>query len=305
MRLLSLGLVTVAVSAAAFPVNAQTTAWGDPDLQGVWTNQTPTPLERPPGMAEKEFLTEAEAAALERSAVGQLFSGVPDEQQASGELNEVWLDTHNGKVVPSRRTSLIVDPADGRIPYTASGRKRWDSRPGFFGPPPRGPEDRWLSERCLIMNGLMIPNPFYGNLHRILQTPDHVVIITEMMNERRIVALDRDQRGPLVADIPQWFGRSRGWWEGHTLVVETTQFKRERRFKGATEHLQTVERFTRLDDETIRYRLTASDSESFSRPWTLENPLRKADGPLYEYACHEGNYSMVGTLAGARADERR
>ncbi len=306
MRLLS--LVTIVAVVAPVPVGAQTTPWGDPDLQGLWTNQTPTLLQRPEALAEKEFFTEEEAADFEKTALEDLRNrfAPSGELELSGEFNEIWFETLSGKVAPSRRTSLVVNPPDGRIPYTPDGKKRWDARPRVFPTLARGPEDTTLSVRCLLMDGVMIPNPFYNNHHHIFQTPEYVAILTEMMHEVRIIPLDRrERRPPLAASIRQWLGVSRGWWEGQTLVVETTHFNDKRRFRGATEHLRLVERFTRLDDGTTTYRLTVTDPETFTGPWTLENPLRKAEGPMYEVACHEGNYSMTGILAGARAEEKK
>ena len=303
-----IGLV-VAVLVAPVPLSGQTlTPWGDPDLQGLWTNQTPVPLERPQSLGTKAFFTSEEAAEFEKTSLDRLLGAVADEVALSGELNGVWLETANGKVLPSRRTSLIVDPPDGRIPYTAEGRRRWNGLPSLERLireplPANGPEDRAESERCLTTGRLFVPNPFYNNYHQIVQTKDYVAILTEMMHELRIIPLDgRPHVGP---DIGQWLGDSRGWWEGHTLVVETTNFNDKRLFRAATKHLRLVERFTRLDADTITYQLTVTDPETFATSWTLENALRKADGVLYEVACHEGNYGLAGILSGARAGEKR
>jgi len=306
MRLITL---LVIILLAPILAGAQTlTPWGDPDLQGVWTTQTPVPLERPQALAGKTFFTSEESAEFEKTALERLLALVAAEVPLSGELNGVWLETRQGKVPPSRRTSLIIDPLDGKIPYTTEGRQRWDAVPSLeraLGTQlaADGPEDRTEAERCLTTGGVFVPNPFYNNYHQIVQTQGHVVILTEMMHEARIIPLDG--RPHVGAGIRQWLGDSRGWWEGQTLVVETTNFNDKRLFRGATRNVRLVERFTRLDADTIAYQLTVTDPETFATPWTLENALRKADGVLYEVACHEGNYGLAGILSGARAEEKR
>jgi len=304
-------VIVLVVLAVPLTASAQRKPWGDPDLQGVWTNQTPTPLERPAGFQGREFLTEEEAVEFERTSLTRLLaglrnSGLSEELELSGELSEIWIET--GKMTPSRRTSLIVDPSDGRIPFTPVGRVRWETAPTVQRMiaggevTSDGPEERPLLERCLSAHNLQIPSAFYLNHHQILQTSDTVAILSEAMHILRVVPLDR--REHLDASIRQWEGDARGWWENDTLVVETTNFRRDKLFRGSTERLRTVERFTRLDDDTLRYELTVSDPVAFERPWTLENALRRSEDPLFEYACHEGNYSMVGILAGARAAEQ-
>ena len=322
-----LATVTAVVSLMIVPVSgrAQTattdtwtpprTAWGDPNLQGVWTNQTPTPLERPAGLAGKEFFTEEEAAEFERTSLTRLLrglgaSGLSEELELSGELTEIWLDVQNGKMTPSRRTSLVVDPPDGRIPFTPEGRARWEAAPsiarmaagGQVGA--SGPEDRPLLERCITAYHLQTPSALYTNYHQVFQTPETVAILSEAMHILRVIPLDG--RPHLDSRIRQWEGDARGWWEDQTLVVETTNFSGKKFFRGwgVTEQVRMVERFTRLDAETLRYELTVSDPVAFETPWTLENALRRSDAPLFEFACHEGNYGMVGILAGARAEER-
>ena len=207
-------------------------------------------------------------------------------------------------MAPSRATSLVVDPPDGKVPYTPEGRRRWDATPKLGPPlPANRPEDRALPERCITTDGLLAPNPFYNNVHQIVQAPGYVAILTEMMHEARIIPLDRRPRlGPAVQ---MYVGDARGRWEGQTLVVETTNFNDQKLFRGATRQMHLIERFTRLDADTIEYRLTVTDPATFARPWTLENGLRKADGDLYEVGCHEGNYGLRGILAGARAEEAR
>jgi hypothetical protein len=307
MRIVTLVLI---LSVAPMVVSAQQrTPWGDPDLQGVWSNQTPIPLERPAAMADKATFTEAEAAEVERTALQDILKAVAGAVPLSGELNAVWLESQKGKVGPGRHTSLVIEPPDGRVPFTPEGRMRWDATPSLEGQvqgrrmAANGPEDRPIDERCIMTDGLFVPNPFYGNYHQILQARGYVVILTEMMHERRIIPLDG--RPPVGAKIRAWHGDSRGHWEGQTLVVETANFNDKRLFEGATSRLRLVERFTHLDSDTILYRLTVSDPATFTKPWTLENSLHKSPGPLYEVACHEGNYGLAGILSGARAEEKR
>ena len=280
------------------------TPWGDPDIQGVWSNQNPTPFERPDALKDKSTLTAAEAAEFEKTSLDRLLKGFARDVPLSGELNDIWLETAKGKVAPSRATSLVVDPPDGKVPYTPEGRRRWDATPKLGPPlPANRPEDRALPERCITTDGLLAPNPFYNNVHQIVQAPGYVAILTEMMHEARIIPLDRRPRlGPAVQ---MYVGDARGRWEGQTLVVETTNFNDQKLFRGATRQMHLIERFTRLDADTIEYRLTVTDPATFARPWTLENGLRKADGDLYEVGCHEGNYGLRGILAGARAEEAR
>jgi hypothetical protein len=278
------------------------TAWGDPDLQGVWSNATLTPLERPADMANKEFLTEAEAAELDRTGLERTLKPLAVEVAASGELNDRWLEL--GKIVRSRRTSLIVDPPNGKIPFTPEGKKRRDAALAklFNLVPVNSWEDRNLAERCLMTGGLLMPNPFYLNNHQIIQNRSHVVVVSEVMRQTRIIPLDG--RRSLGSSITQWAGDSHGRWEGETLVVETTNFNDKEGFQGATSALRLIERFTRFDPQTIDYQLTVIDPASFTQPWTLANTLRKIQGPIYEYGCHEGNYGLPNILSGARAQDR-
>jgi hypothetical protein len=295
------------------------TPWGDPDIQGIWSNQSPTPLERPDAMAGKKTLTEEEAAAFEKTSLERLLKTLAREVPLSGELNEIWLETPMGRVPPGRSTSLVVDPPDGKIPYTLEGQQRWDALPKIGKPMLANvPEDRTLAERCITTDGLLVPNPFYNNYFQIVQAPGYVAILTEMMHEVRVIPLDpstgpgspraqsRGDRRPHVgSDVRMWSGDSRGWWEGQTLVIETTNFNDQKRFRGASSQLRLVERFTRLDADTIEYRLTVTDPVTFAEPWTIENGLRRADGGIYEVACHEGNIGLRGILAGARAQEAK
>jgi hypothetical protein len=303
MHRLCLSLLVLLLSTTAIlSAHHDRTPWGDPDLQGIWSNQSPTPLERPDALAGKQTYTAEEAAEFERTSLERLLVTVAPEVPLSGELNEIWLETSKGKVPPNRSTSLVVDPPDGKVPYTPEGRKRWDAQPKI-GKKMKAdvPEDRTLAERCITTDGILVPNPFYNNYFQIVQAPDHVAILTEMMHEVRVIRLDRTPH--VGADVRMWSGDSRGWWEGETLVVETTNFNEKKQFRGASAQLHLVERFTRLDDDMIEYRLTVTDPETFTQPWTLVNGLRRADGGIYEVGCHEGNIGLRGILAGARVQE--
>jgi hypothetical protein len=288
----------------AGPGQAQTgsrTPWGDPDLQGLWNNATVAPLERPATLANKPFWTEAEAADVEKHGMETLLKGVAAEVPLSGELNEIWLEP--GRVLRNRNTSMVIDPPDGRIPYTPEGKKRWDAQPTLGKPlTADGPEARALIERCIQVDPVLLPNPFYNNNHQIVQAPGYVVIVSEVIHQTRIIPIDRR---PHVDDrITQWFGDSRGHWEGQTLVVDTTNFREQGLFRGATAALRLEERFTRVDAATIDYQVKATDPATFTQPWTAVSTLRATAGPLYEYGCHEGNYSLPGILRGARVQEK-
>ncbi|MCY4024888.1 MAG: hypothetical protein OXH75_01060 [Acidobacteria bacterium] len=290
---------------------AMRTPWGDPDLQGVWDFRTITPLERPAELADQEFLTEEEAAGLESAAVDRSERlAQPSEVRTEplpaggsvGAYNDFWFD-RGFNVVASRRTSLIIDPPDGRIPaLTPAGQQRAAMRSAARARPAVTWEDRSLFERCVTRGLPRLPGGYNQNL-QILQTPDHVVILYEMMREARVIPLDG--RPHLPAAVRLWHGDSRARWEGDTLVVETTNFSPKNDFRGAGAGLRLIERFTRVDADTIEHQVTISDPTTFTRAWTAAIPLRRTDAPMYEYACHEGNYGMEGIMAGARADDRR
>ncbi len=303
-------MIFIAALAAAGAAEAQTTPWGDPDLQGVWSNQSPVPLERPSALANKPFYTKEEAAAVEKNALASTLTAVAPAIATSGEFNEIWLESGKGRVASNLSTSLVIDPPDGRIPYTPEGRARWEETPHLTTERITGRtlradtwEDRALQERCITSDTMFYPNGFYNNYMQIVQAPGSIVIRLESMHDTRVIPLDR--RPPLSASIKQWTGDSRGWWEGATLVVETTNFNDRRRFHGATESLKLVERFTRVDGDTIDYRLTVSDPQTFTQPWTLENSLWRTNELIYEVGCHEGNIGLAGILTGARAQAQQ
>jgi hypothetical protein len=297
---------------------------GQPDLQGIWTSSTLTPLERPPELAGKQVLTPAEAAAYEKQLLqrgNRDIRGESADVDVAGAYNELWFD-RGKKVVGSRRTSLIVDPPDGRVPpLTPEAQKRVDAARAYARlHPADGPEDRPLAERCLLWPTAgppMLPGP-YNNNYQIVQAPGYVVILVEMIHDARIIPISGgpvDGRPHLPQSIRQWLGDPRAHWEGNTLVVETTNFTsktsdvgaglRGPTFRGSDDKLRLIERFTRVDANTLRYQFTVDDPTAFTKQWSAEIPMSKIQSPILEYACHEGNYAMTGVLAGARAEEKR
>jgi hypothetical protein len=319
LRLLVIGLaVTGAAAAQTSPSRktaAQTAAnWkaprtpeGQPDLQGIWTNASLTPFERPRDLAGKEFFTEKEAEDFEKHALdagNRDRRGATPEEDVGGAVNDAWFD-RGTKVFPTRRTSIVTDPPDGRVPaLTPQAQKAAAARAETQRRLPTGPEDMALQVRCIIWPNVgppMIPGP-YNNNYQIVQTRDYVAIYVEMIHDVRIIPLDGRQHLPKT--VRQWAGDSRGHWEGETLVVDTANFTNKTSFRGADENLHLTERFTRTGPDTIQYRFTVDDPTAFTKPWTAELTMVNTPGPLYEYACHEGNYSMSNMLAGARAMEK-
>ena len=303
---------------------------GRPDLQGVWDFRTLTPLQRPEDQ-ESAVLSDEEAAAIEaRSAARSAELNAPTERTgellpaggAVGGYNHYWVDQGAG-VVDDQRTSLIVDPPDGRLPALRPGFELvelslGEDRPGTrpvrvraAGIGADGFEDRGLAERCLLgfnSGPPIVPAGYNQNL-QIFQTPDHVVILHEMVHDARIVPLDG--RGRLPAAISQWMGDSRGYWDGDTLVVESTNFSdKVASFNpsvatavGDGSTLRLTERFRRAADDTLLYEFTVDDPTTFTRPFTAVLPMKRGEG-MFEYACHEGNYGLFNILSGARAAER-
>jgi hypothetical protein len=280
---------------------------GQPDLQGIWTNATITPFERPKELAGKAFFTQQEAVDYERRVLQQSNRdqrSTNAEADVAGAYNDFWFD-RGSKVVPTLRTSLVIDPPDGRVPpLTVEAQKAAAARGEVSSRLPAGPEDMGLPVRCLLWPTAgppMLPGA-YNNNYRILQTPGSVMILVEMIHDVRIIPLDG--RPHLPATIRQWMGDPRGHWEGDTLVVDTTNFTNKTHFRGADENLHLVERFTRTGPDTILYQFTVDDPTAFTKSWTGEAPFRRAEGQIYEYACHEGNYAMTNMLRGARAQEK-
>ncbi len=287
------------------------TPHGDPDIQGIFTFRTLTPLNRPEALEGKEALTTEEAAAFEATERTRLNRDLFDPEQGApsagyqsraegGVLsyNEFWYE-RGVELTQDKRTSLVVDPPAGRVPYTDAYReqsriRRLNLRNGFAD----SYHDRSLSDRCLMgfNSGPPMVSGAYNNNVQILQTPGYVVIVNEMVHNARIIPVDGRPHG----DLRQFAGDSRGHWEGATLVVETTNFLRETSLGGSTADTHLIERFRRIDGDTVIYEFTVEDSNSYIQPWTAMMPLRRTDGPLYEYACHEGNIGMHGIMAGAR-----
>ena len=283
---------------------------GQPDLQGIWDFRTITPLERPQEYAGRELLTDEEIAQLNREAEGFASSErrpeLTPERDVGLAYNQFWWD--RGQTL--RRTALIVDPPEARIPYRAEALakmetpeavRREDARRGRA--PARSWEDMDLADRCILgfnSGPPMVPGGYNQNV-QIFQTADTVAILNEMVHDTRIIPLDG--RAHLAPHLRQWTGDSRAHWEGNTLVVDTINFLRETSFTGSTAKLHLVERFTRADADTLLYEFTVEDPTTWSRPWTAQIPMRKTEAPLFEYACHEGNYGMTNLLRGSRAHE--
>ena len=311
------------VMLAAAPASAQMprTPWGAPDLQGIWDFRTITPLERPEELGDKAFLTveeaaEAEAAEIQRNI--ELWEAEARRTEVGGNVgayNNFWMDRGTNPV-ETRRTSLIIYPPNGRFPELSEvGAERAEARRAYMAEHPADSyTDRNTSDRCIVgfNAGPPITPLAYNQNMQLFQTPDLVVIYTEMVHTPRFVPLDG--RAPLDPSIRLWSGDSRGRWEGNTLVVETANFNEKRQWipltsggsgVTSTENMTLVERFSRLDDDTLEYTFTVTDPDTWASDWTATMPMLRTDFPLFEYACHEGNYSMEGILSGHRADERR
>jgi hypothetical protein len=301
---------------------------GHPDLQGNWTNATTTPLQRPAG--QDASLSEEEVARIEgrREAVIGATSAPSDPDRVAppvggdgstgaaggvGGYNYFWIDAGDRVAVfnGEPRSSFIVEPPDGRVPdRTPEARQRTRDAAvarGQFGQYDN-PENRPLAERCLMSFGSnagppMLPNYFYNNNYTIVQTPGHIMIMTEMVHDTRIIRMGDGPRLP--SHVRPWMGDSWGRWAGDTLVVETTNFHPQQVFQGASENLRVIERFTRADESTINYEFTIDDPSTFVSQWSGEVPFKAMDDLIYEYACHEANYSLFNVLSGARSQERR
>jgi len=295
-RPLVASIVAIAVAAevlSAAPAKLPTMPWGDPSFEGVWNYATMTPLERPRDVGDKAVLSDEEAAAFERQTIDR-------QSVTNNTAGPDWWDPGTRRLV-DRRTSLIVDPTNGRIPpTTAEAQQRTAAR--AQGRPrnalPDGPEDLGLNVRCLqwtIAGPPMLPGVYNNNV-QFVQTRETIAIVSEMIHDARLVPMDGRPHGT----VRRWMGDPRGHWEGATLVVDTINLSEKNEFRGSAEHLHLVERFTRLDADTIDYRFTVDDSTTWTKPWTAAFPLKRIDGRMYEYACHEGNArSVEGILRGA------
>ncbi len=316
--LAAVAAVAVVALLVPLPVAGQArTPWGDPDLQGVWDHRTLTPLERPDQLAGKEVFTEEEAAQFQAEQLSDI-EGRDDAVPADivGNYNQFWFD-RGTTVVATRRTSRIVDPSDGRLPPLTPEAQRHSTSPeaqrvtqaGRGIVPPVSWADLSPGSRC-IHHGKAGPpiNPgAYNNNIQLFQAPGYVAILNEQIHSVRVIPLDgRPHLGP---GIRQWMGDSRGRWDGEVLIIETTNFNGKHARAGrptltSSERQSLTERFSRLDAETLLYEYTVTDPATWSEPWTAQVTMNKSQDLLYEYACHEGNYSMAVRLAGARATER-
>jgi len=322
-------VISLAVFLSSAPIAAQappakSTTWaaprlpdGRPDLSGYWSNNTITPLERPEALAGKEFLTQDEARVLEREARDRTRASdrqVSERPGEVGDYNAVFKEDSKW-ALPNGRTSIITDPKDGRMPpLTPEGRKKFEADQAYHKAHPHdGPEDMTTIERCItwISSGPPMLPTFYNNNYHIVQTRDYLMILVEMIHDVRIIPLDGRPHG----NITQWMGDSRGHWEGNTLVVETINFNGKRGWFGTpmTEggggrrpdaKMRVIERFTRTAPEVLLYQFTIDDPGTHTQPWSGEIPMRSFPGPVYEYACHEGNYGMQLILSGARSEEK-
>jgi hypothetical protein len=294
-------------SSASAPVKSKTSADphtpdGQPDLQGIWNTSTVTPMERPRELAGKEFFaSEAEAQAWAKAALAKTKEGLND---GVGAYNDGFFE-FGTSTVKTRRTSFIVDPPDGRVPpLTPAAQAAWDKEQKIRRGRPNGPEDRSTAEQCVaIRTGVPPMTPWaYNSNYRIVQSKNQVAIYIEMIHDVRIIPLDG--RRHLPSDVHLWYGDSIGHWEGKTLVVDTTNLSGKTGFFGSDANLHVIERFSRMDGDTLLYQFTVDDPTAFTKPWKGELTMSAAPGPLAEYACHEGNYALPGILGGARAEDK-
>jgi hypothetical protein len=316
-------LFTVALVAVAFATahaqNLKTytpprTAWGEPDLQGLYTNKTITPLERPAQFAGETELTDEQIAELEgRAATRSVDNGRSKgtEADVTSAYNEFWWD--RGKKVTTKRSSLIIDPPDGRVPaLTADAQRRQAEeyrQPVFRGGGANGrgsdwTTDRSLFERCITrgLPGAMSPSA-YNNTYRIVQSPGYVAIQIEMLGGTRVIPTSGGAH--VGSKLREYMGDSRGHWDGNTLVVETTNFSNRTLYRGSSENMKLLERFTVVEPNVLNYEFTIVDPTTFVKPWTASIPYIRTTDQLFEYACHEGNYGMEGILRGARVEEAK
>ena len=312
-----LALLAGTVSAQDESWTAPRTPFGQPDLQGVWANNNATPLQRPEVLGNREVLTDEELAAIQSRAEelfaldagdaafgDSVFTAALNEVEsfssrdtATGNYNQFWMVERDF----DNRTSLIVDPPNGRLPSrTAAATMRAEAASMKRQRHAVWTDDRSLGERCVSFGAPRL-GAGYNSYYQLFQTPDHVVILMEMAHDARIIPLDG--RPHVDDDLRQWLGDSRGYWDGDTLVVETKNYSPFANFMGAAEHLQITERFTRVSEDVLQYEVTANDPTTWERPWTAMIPLRSSPDALYEYACHEGNIGMEGILSGARHQE--
>jgi hypothetical protein len=301
---LTLGLATVSMvpSSAAGQTAKAKTPWtmprtpdGRPDFQGIWDFRTATPLERPREFAGKEFFTSEEAAEFERRSAERI-------RDTLAVHPAFWLD-YGTNVLASKRTALIVNPPDGRVPTLSPAAQQKAAARAEARRRAEGPEDFSLGERCILFGAgpPIVPGPYNNNI-QIVQTRDTVVVFNEMIHDARIVPMDG--RPHLPPHIRPLLGDSRGRWDGNTLVVETTNFTDRTRFRGSDENLRLIERFTRTDPDTLMYEFTVDNPDVFASRWTAAFPMARSEEHIYEYACHEGNYGLQNMLTSARFAEK-
>jgi hypothetical protein len=303
-------IATTIVSAQSPTYKVPRTPDGQPDIQGFWTNATYTPLERPTGVSKPYYTPQELEAVLKKAAAGESAQTTPGTTaDVHYDFSQFGLDRSQSTFVRSLRTSMIVDPPDGRVPpFSAEGKRRlaareeeqkklggrWDSA-----------QSNQLDDRCLIMAGPGPPmmDAAYNSNYHIVQSGGVVMILTEMIHDVRIIPLDgRPAPDPKVR---QWMGVSRGRWDGDTLVIETTNFNGKNPFRGSDENLKVIERLRRVADDAIEYGFTIEDPTMWDRTWSAESAFRKTVGPIFEHACHEGNFGLYNTLVGARLEEQR
>lgn len=304
-----------AAKPAAKPYVVPKTPDGQPDLQGYWTNATYTPLERPNNVAKEFYTPEEYAQTLKTRTQSEEEQTVPGTTaDVHYDFTQFGLDTSQSTIALNLRTSLIVDPPDGKLPPRVGapaggqGGRGAPAAPGARGGGARGGQydsvqNMPVGSRCIIMGGSGPPlmDAGYNANYQIVQGAGYVMILTEMVHDVRVIPLDPRPLPP--QELKQWVGLSRGRWEGNTLVVETTNFNGRRLFQGAGPNMRVIERFTRVAEDQIDYRFTVEDETVWTRPWTAAVPLAKTVGPIFEFACHETNYGVANILSGARAEE--
>ena len=310
---IALLVASVAAAQPAAGGDVPRTAWGAPDLGGVWDFRSITPFERPEALGDRQLLTDEDAAAV-REEADETWRGIQDGNDAmpTGSYNEAWYDVQG--VGEDRRTSLVVDPPNGRMPPLTAGEQRRQAeqarvRHGLglheltYGGWVADMGPGHLAVRCIVgfNSGPPMTPSAYNNNMQLFQTENHVVVLNEMVHSARVIPIDGQPH--LDGRVGESSGDSRVRWEGDTLVVETRNFAEKRAWRGSSDRMTLVERFRRLDDDTLEYEYTVTDPGTWTAPWTVNLPMVKSELPLFEYACHEGNYSMVNILGGARALE--
>jgi hypothetical protein len=308
----ALAVVSSVIALSVAPVAGQAKSavprdpHGRPDLQGIWTYATVTPLERPDALAGRAtFDSDAEVAEFERTTTQNRNQdrrdGAGTNADVSRAYNDFWWD--RGTRVLGKQTSLVVDPPNGRIPaLTSEAQQRQAARAEarrLITTDADNPEDRSLWERCVTRALPMLPGAYNNNI-KIVQTRDYVMVMQEMIHEARIIPTD----GRPHSKVRQWHGSSRGRWEGDTLVVETINFTDKTNFRGSGQNLKLVERFSRPDPDTLLYRVTIEDPTTFTKAWTVQMPMMQSEEDVYEYACHEGNRGLEGILTGSRLQDK-